>query len=183
VSRKTDPAWKGQWRCAVHEAGKGWTAEVALPLATLTEAGMQLNRLQLNCMSQNLTQAGLEAVFLTDPYYGVKFRNCVAFMPLVAAPAAPSPERSFTVRLHFAETAAAKAGQRVFDVLLQGKPVLRDYEVLGKAGGPNAAVVEEFTGIKATDQVVVGLVPKTTSVEPEAQPEICAIELVQETGK
>ena len=183
VSRKIDPNWKGAWQHAVQDVAGGWMAEVTLPIEALTQSGIGLNRLQLNCMSQNLTQSGLETIFLTDPYYGAKFRSCVAFRPVVTPPAYPPPERSFTVRLHFAETGHARAGRRVFNVLLQGKQVLQDFDVLKEAGGPNAATVKELTGIRATDQVVVGLAPTSTSTAPEEQPAICAIELVEETER
>ena len=179
VSRKTDPSWKGEWKHAVGETPGGWTAELALPIKTLTDSGIQLKALQLNCMSQNLTQSGVEAVFLTDPYYGSKFRCCCVFVRVATGPATRAPERSLDVRLHFAETAKVKVGQRVFDVLLQGKPVLRDFDVLREAGGPNAAVVKEFTAVRATDRVVLELVSRSQSTAPEAQPQICGIEIME----
>jgi len=53
----------------------------------------------------------------------------------------------YTVRLGFSATGNDKKGKRIFDVLLQGEEVLSDFEVLSEAGGPDIAVVKEFTDI------------------------------------
>ena len=182
VGRKTDPSWQGEWQCVVTDSEADWVAEVAVPLETLTQSGLSLSRLMLNCMSQNLTQSGLEGVFLTDPRYGTKFRSCIGFRRLVDPPAGEPPERSFSVRLHFAETAHAAAGRRVFDVLLQGQPVLQGFDVLQEAGGRNTAVVRQFAGVRARAQLVVELASSNTSAAAEC-PVLCAVEVVEEDAK
>ncbi len=52
---------------------------------------------------------------------------------------------SYTVRLHFAEEYWTAAGQRVFNVSLNGQQVLTNFDILGTAGAANKAVVEQFT--------------------------------------
>ena len=183
VSRKTDPKWKCAWQYAVQELPGGWAAEVAVPIKTLTQAGLSLKRLQLNCMSQNLTQAGLEGVFLTDPYYSVKFRCCCRFRNLVAPRAEPPAERTFTVRLHFAELDDVNAGQRRFDVLLQGSPVLKDLDVVKQAKGRNIALVKELTGIRAAGQVLIELKPHDSGSRRSLLPMLNAVEVVQEAER
>ena len=56
----------------------------------------------------------------------------------------PTPGR-YTVRLHFAELTAGAPGERLFDVDINGRPVLTNYDIFAAAGGLNTAVVEEFT--------------------------------------
>ncbi len=180
VSRKTDPGWQGVWRYAVRQEADGWGAEIALPIATLTAAGMALERLRLNCMSLNLTGSGLEGVFLTDPLYGVKFRCCSRFLPLVRAPAAVPPERRFTVRLHFAETAASAPGERVFDVRIQDRPALTALDVIREAGGPNRALTREFTGVTARDRLSIDLIPEAPVRNPNRLPILSAVEVEEE---
>lgn len=49
----------------------------------------------------------------------------------------------YAVRLHFAETYHTEEGARVFDVRINKRPVLTDFDVVREAGGPNAAIVRE----------------------------------------
>ncbi len=62
------------------------------------------------------------------------------------------PPALYTVRLHFAEPEELAAGQRVFNVTIQGQPVLSDFDVVAAAGGPNRALVREFQGIRVEDK-------------------------------
>jgi len=177
VSRKTDPGWKGEWRHAVGETPGGWAAEVAVPIKTLTQSGMNVARLQLNAMSQNLTQSGLEGVFLTDPYYSVKFRCCSRFLRLVAPSDETPKERSFRVRLHFAEIDDVKAGERVFDVAVQGKRVLEDFDVVKEAGGRHVALVRELGGVKASDRLLIEF---DSAADGAEAPMLNALEVIEE---
>lgn len=55
-----------------------------------------------------------------------------------------SPGTNHLLRLHFAEVVYTSAGAREFNVAVNGTPVLRDYDIVADAGGPNKAVVKEF---------------------------------------
>jgi hypothetical protein len=59
-----------------------------------------------------------------------------------------SDERSYTVRLYFSEPDNLEPGQRVFDVALQGKPVLDAFDIVKQAGGPNKSLIKEFKNVK-----------------------------------
>jgi archaellum component FlaF (FlaF/FlaG flagellin family) len=52
---------------------------------------------------------------------------------------------SYTVRLHFAETFWTAAGQRTFNVTINGQQVLTNFDMIAAAGAANKAVVEQFT--------------------------------------
>jgi hypothetical protein len=87
------------------------------------------------------------------------------------------PNGKYTVRLHFAETydGITANGERVFDVKIQGKEVLKDFDVRKTAGGNEKAVVKEFKGVEVTDKLlVIGFTEKTQS------PEINGIEIIAE---
>ncbi|NOX53165.1 MAG: hypothetical protein GXP27_01745 [Planctomycetes bacterium] len=114
----------------MRETADGWSAEMAVPVETVHQSGMDLRRLQLNAMAQSHTPRGLETVFLTDPRYGTKFRSCLGFLRLVPKPAARPRPRRFTVRLHFAEIEDVVPGQRIFDVAIQGKTVAKQLDVI-----------------------------------------------------
>lgn len=55
-----------------------------------------------------------------------------------------APNAIYPLRLHFAETYWDKPRQRIFDVAINGNPVLTDYDILGVAGGQNIAVAPTF---------------------------------------
>ena len=180
TNRKVDPKWEGRWQSQVHETADGWTAEVALPIKTLTESGMDLRRLQVNCMAQSRTPSGSESVFLTDPLYGTKFRSCVGFERIVPALSERPQPRSFTVRLHFSEFEDVSPGERVFDVVVQSKTVLKGLDVVGETGGQNRPLVKEVSGVEATEQIVIELTPKDDATDGSAVPVICGVEVIQE---
>ena len=86
--------------------------------------------------------------------------------------------RKYTVRLHFAEPDGLAAGKRVFNVLLQGKPVLTNFDIAAEAGGPDKAVVKQIAGVDVKTALTVELKP----VDPKAQhaPVLCGIEAIAE---
>ncbi|XP_052178550.1 probable LRR receptor-like serine/threonine-protein kinase At1g07650 isoform X2 [Diospyros lotus] len=58
---------------------------------------------------------------------------------------------NYTVKLHFAEIIYTNdqsfnsLGKRIFDVYIQGKLVLKDFDIEKKAGGPGKPIVQTFT--------------------------------------
>ncbi|CAA0808755.1 Probable LRR receptor-like serine/threonine-protein kinase [Striga hermonthica] len=58
---------------------------------------------------------------------------------------------NYTVRLHFAEivftndSTFSSLGRRIFDVYLQGRLVLKDFNIAAEAGGPGKPIVKNFT--------------------------------------
>ena len=80
---------------------------------------------------------------------------------------------TYTVRLYFAEPKAdAKAGDRVFSVSLQGREVLKDFDVVKAAGGPRRCVVREFKGVQAGDALELKFAAKA------GEALICGLELM-----
>ena len=56
-----------------------------------------------------------------------------------------TPQAQHLVRLHFAELYWSGPGERVFNVAINGQPVLDNYDIFAQAGGAFIAVVESFT--------------------------------------
>ncbi len=56
-----------------------------------------------------------------------------------------TPGADYTVRLHFAEIYWDSAGQRLFNVAINGAQVLSAFDIFAAAGGKDIAVVEQFT--------------------------------------
>jgi hypothetical protein len=78
----------------------------------------------------------------------------------------------FLVRLYFAEPAPIDAGERVFDVSLQGQPVLEAFDIAAAAGGPLRGVVREFRAAASDGQLRVEF---QASV---GEPLLCGLEMV-----
>ena len=74
---------------------------------------------------------------------------------------------SYTLRLHFAELSATAAGQRKFNVSVNGTAVLTNFDIFATAGASNKAVVQTFTATAdANGQITVSF----TSVTRKRQP-------------
>ncbi|XP_028763748.1 probable leucine-rich repeat receptor-like serine/threonine-protein kinase At3g14840 [Neltuma alba] len=70
---------------------------------------------------------------------------------------------NYTIKLHFAEImftadkTYSSLGRRVFDVYIQGKLVLKDFNIAEEAGGVGKAVVKEFTGVVTRNSLEIRL--------------------------
>ena len=70
---------------------------------------------------------------------------------------------AYRVRLHFLEPDDVKPGERVFDVRLQGKSVLTNFDVVSAAKGRHRLVTKEFASVRVGEQLVIEFAPATTS--------------------
>jgi hypothetical protein len=86
----------------------------------------------------------------------------------------------YRVRLGFADPDNDRPGARVFDVKLQGKTVLKDFDVAASAGGRDKAIFRDFDHIEVAGKLVVELVPKIDKPAPEQAPILQAVEAVRE---
>ncbi len=86
--------------------------------------------------------------------------------------------RRYTVRLHFMEPDAIEIGDRRFNVALQGKWVLRDFDILRETGAPLRSVVKEFSGVAVTKDLQISL---TSAADTRLRaPVLCSVEIVGE---
>jgi hypothetical protein len=81
--------------------------------------------------------------------------------------------KTYRVLLHFMEPEQVRKGGRVFDVLINGKKVLAQLDIVGEAGSPNKALVKEMKGIGPCSTVEFSL--KHVSGKP---PLLCGIEVI-----
>jgi hypothetical protein len=86
--------------------------------------------------------------------------------------------RTYTVRLHFAEVEDVDPVRRVFNVSLQGKQVLGDFDIAKEAGGRNRAVVKEFQGVEVSGRLEASFTQGGGG--KSLPPVLCGIEVVAE---
>jgi outer membrane protein assembly factor BamB len=89
------------------------------------------------------------------------------------------PAQRYTVKLGFCDPVNDKPGQRVFDVKLQGKTVLKDFDIAGEAGKKCAAIQKAFEGIEVADNLIVEMVPKSENLGNDAAPLLNSIEILR----
>ena len=75
----------------------------------------------------------------------------------------------------FSNRKKVDAGQRVFDVVIQGKVVLDDFDIAREAKGSNIGVAKYFSDIEISDELNIKLKPVESSSIKETI--ICGIEL------
>jgi outer membrane protein assembly factor BamB len=91
---------------------------------------------------------------------------------------------TYSVKLLFAETDdSVQSGQRVFDVKLQGRTVLENFDIVQSAGGAQKAMEREFKDIAVTDNLLLELVPRDPDAAADRQPTICGIEIRRATQR
>ena len=113
------------------------------------------------------------ALFQRDPQVRCEWGNRLPVILQGRVHPVQPVERAYTVRLAFAEPEPLRIGQRVFSVKLQGREVLRDFDILRDAGGPDRGVVREFSGIRARETIALDFDSSTPKL-----PLICGIELI-----
>ncbi|KAK4394767.1 putative LRR receptor-like serine/threonine-protein kinase, partial [Sesamum angolense] len=70
---------------------------------------------------------------------------------------------NYTVQLHFAEimftndSSFNSLGRRIFDVYLQGKLVLKDFDIAAEAGGPGRPIIKTFTAVVTSHTLKIHL--------------------------
>ena len=85
---------------------------------------------------------------------------------------------TYQVRLGFAAMPGDQPGQRVFDVRLNGRTLLENFDIAAQAGRQNRAVWKEFT-VEVQRDLVLDMVPKTATTDPARLPLINALEIVR----
>ena len=90
-----------------------------------------------------------------DPVYLTERYSLKAYRIVV-------PNGTYTVRFHFAETYAriTAAGQRVYTVSIEGKPVLEDFDPFKEAGAQFTAVVKECQADVADGELTIEFADK-----------------------
>ena len=83
----------------------------------------------------------------------------------------------FTVKLHFAEVDNIAKGKRIFNVLLQGKPVLKGFDIAAQINSGCGCLAKEFRHIPIIDKLQVEFHSKSGQTAP---PIISGIELIAE---
>lgn len=83
------------------------------------------------------------------------------------------PRLTYTVRLHFAEIYFSAPGQRIFNVAINGTPVLSNFDIVSQAGSSFRAIAEDFSAAANSSGVIT--IAFTNVVD---NPKISGIEVI-----
>ena len=85
----------------------------------------------------------------------------------------------YLVRLHFAEIFDDGAGRRIENVLINGRPVLKDFDIFAAGGGLNKAVVKEFAGMTPDERGNIVIRITAAQGSPDKNAKICGLEILK----
>jgi outer membrane protein assembly factor BamB len=74
-----------------------------------------------------------------------------------------SIEQSYNVTLYFVEPDDISAGKRIFDVSIQGKKVLENFDIVQQVGGSRRVIIKEFKDIKIKETLDIKFSNNTNS--------------------
>jgi len=84
--------------------------------------------------------------------------------------------KPYTVRLYFIEPDNIEPGRRLFDVALQGKTVLENFDIIKETQSPHIGLMKEFTQVNISDTLTVSL----NAAADDFETIICGIEIIAE---
>jgi outer membrane protein assembly factor BamB len=87
------------------------------------------------------------------------------------------PETTYRVKLYFSELENKKAGERVFDVEIQGSKVLDNFDIMSEVGKTDREVIKSFAGVKAGNILRIKMNPEKGNTI------LSGIELIEEPVK
>jgi len=85
-----------------------------------------------------------------------------------------TPDASYKIKLYFSELENKNSGERVFNVSIQDKLVLENFDIISETGGKDREIIKTFTGIAAGKALTIKMNPKIGNSI------LSGIELIQE---
>lgn len=97
-------------------------------------------------------------------------------VPLQAKGSAPAV---FDVDLYFAPPPSRESGERIFDVVAQGKTAIKGFAIRQATGARHAGLRRTLRGLTATDTLTIELLPRTASPSCEEAPVLNGVEVTR----
>jgi len=69
------------------------------------------------------------------------------------------PETSYRINLYFSELENKHPGERVFNVAIQGRTLLENFDIVSETGKWDKEIIKSFSGIKAGNLLKIDLTP------------------------
>ena len=86
----------------------------------------------------------------------------------------------YTVRLGFKAPENDRRGQRIFNIILQGKEELADFDIRAESGSDNGVVIKEFRNIQVAGSLTIELISYSKDPGIDDAPLLNFIEVIRE---
>jgi len=171
LSLAGDEDWDGDWSNAATVERDYLSTEMSIPWEDIEESGLSRDNLRVSLVSEGKNgDSPLNLLSAMDKESHVLHLR-----------GEPLREKTYTVRLHFSEPDDVVPGQRVFDVKLQDRTVIKDLDIIRETGTKNTALVKEFKAVKADTAIRVDLPSKSRHHTSQTVPILSGIELLLES--
>jgi len=87
-------------------------------------------------------------------------------------------DAAYSIRFYFVELEPKAAGERIFNVEVQGKPFLRNFDIVKESGGIERDIVKVINGIRVKDKLRIRFTP--SELAPDSQPILSGIEIISD---
>ena len=84
-------------------------------------------------------------------------------------------EAYYSVHLYFSEPEKTAKGERIFDIIIQGRKVLENFDIISESGKEDRELIKSFSGILAGKTLKIEMDPKKGNTI------LSGIEIVQES--
>jgi len=155
-------------RVSIGGAGAGpFVADTSLPY--LTETGAD----NITTVPEDINVSKVKDAAPKAVYQSVRWGADMTF-----AFSGLTPKANYSVRIHFAEVYYDSVGQRIFDVLINQKAVLSQFDILKDAGGKDIADIKTFDAV-ADDSGKIVIETMTSKVGGVDFASISGIEILE----
>ncbi len=158
--------WNWKSAVSVSPESKAWTTEVAVPWKDL-ERNVGASKAGCSVYIKGFNRTGVGPDSFEYKYRDQEKHNMdTGTVPLSLGPPPAQKEKLYGLVLHFAELEDVGPGERVFDVLAQGKTIIAGLDIAKEAGGTLKALSKEISGISGRDYLDIDFVPQKGSLPP-----------------
>ncbi len=88
------------------------------------------------------------------------------------------PSSKYSIRLYFVELQSKVSGERVFNVEIQGKTVLKNFDIVKETGGVERDIVKVIEGVQGKDKLVIDFKP--SDLAPNSKAILSGIEIISD---
>ena len=89
-------------------------------------------------------------------------------------------KEKYLIRMGFASLKGDKVGQRVFDIMINGQLLVRNFDPCREANGENASVIKDFRGIWIKGRADLQLISRMDNIIEQNMPLINFLEIINE---